>query len=114
MKADGNIFSSVGARADEVIEQLAGNSSCRLERIVSTGQATPAGEWYDQDDDEWVVMLTGAARLMFADGSELELSPGDYIHIPAHRKHRVEWTSPDTETVWLALHVTPSRCSPER
>lgn len=108
MVPDGNVFSSVGARADELIEQLAGNASCRLERIVSTGQTTPPGEWYDQDDDEWVVMLSGAARLKYEDGSELQLSPGDFVFIPAHRKHRVEWTSPDRETVWLALHLARS------
>ncbi len=105
MSPDGNLFQSVGQQPGEVFEHLAGNSSCRLERIVSTGQATPPGEWYDQERDEWVVMLTGAARLSYEDGSELELKPGDYVHIPAHRRHRVEWTSPNQETVWLGLHL---------
>ena len=104
MDVDGNIFAPVGKQAEEVLEQLAGNGACRLERIVSTGQVTPPGEWYDQERDEWVVMLSGAARLQYEDGVALTLAPGDYVHIPAHRRHRVAWTSPNEETVWLAMH----------
>lgn len=91
--------------AEEVFEELLRGSQFRMERIISSGQATPKGEWYDQESDEWVVLLTGAARLRFADGDrEIEFQPGDYINIPAHRRHRVEWTDPEQTTVWLALH----------
>jgi cupin 2 domain-containing protein len=96
------------ADSDEVFEELLRGGAFRLERIVSTGQATPPGEWYDQELDEWVVLLSGAARLRFeGDQRDLKLQPGDHLHIPAHRRHRVTWTDPTRETVWLALHFQP-------
>lgn len=100
-----NLFDPVQSdMADEWVETLAGDKQVRIERIVSTGHASPAGFWYDQDEHEWVVVLQGAARLRFADESEARpLGPGDHVLIPAHRKHRVEWTSPDEPTVWLAV-----------
>ena len=77
----------------------------RLERIVSHGQATPPGEWFDRDRDDWVVLLRGGAGLLFEGESESQvLRPGDYLLIPAHARHRVEWTASDEPTVWLALH----------
>ena len=77
----------------------------RIERIVSTGQASPPGFWYDQDWGEWVVLLSGAARLRLAEEAEARrLAPGDWVDIPAHCRHRVEWTDPDQPTVWLAVH----------
>src|SRR5262249_42600738 len=77
----------------------------RLERIVSLGQMTPPGEWLDQDRAEWGILLRGAARPLLAGGrSARELKPGGYVNIPAHCRHRVEWTMPDEPTVWLALH----------
>ena len=89
----------------EIIQVLLTTAHCRLERIVSTGQATPPGEWYDQDTHEWVALLSGGAGLRFEDEAETRvLAPGDYLLIPAHRRHRVEWTDPETPTVWLALH----------
>jgi len=102
-----NLFTDLPAELSvERIEQLlAGDGPWRLERIVSTGQATPPGEWYDQPRDEWVVLLSGAAGLRFADThGETRLTPGDWLRIPAHRRHRVEWTARDETTVWLALH----------
>ena len=75
----------------------------RLERIVSTGHVTSAGQWFDQDANEWVAVLRGRA----ASGGRiraLRAGPGDYVLILAHRRHRVEWTDPDEPTVWLALH----------
>ena len=84
---------------------LAERPGVRIERIVSTGQASPPGFWYDQDWGEWVVLLSGAARLRFADEDEpRHLGPGDWVDIPAHCRHRVEWTDPDQPTVWLAVH----------
>jgi cupin 2 domain-containing protein len=77
----------------------------RLERIVSAGHATSPGQWYDQDTNEWVVVLSGRAGLRFEDESEPRvMGRGDYVLITAHRRHRVEWTDPDEPTVWLALH----------
>lgn len=105
MTPDGNLFASIPRDTDkELFETLLDTTPLRLERIVSTGQSTPADEWYDQDRHEWVVLLSGRARLVFDDDSSLELSSGDFLNIPAHKRHRVDWTSPDEETVWLALH----------
>jgi cupin 2 domain-containing protein len=91
------------ARAGERVERLAGNGAVRIERIVSNGQASPEGFWYDQDEAEFVVVLAGAARLMFADGEVVPLGPGDWVDIAPHRRHRVDWTDPDRPTVWLAV-----------
>jgi len=91
--------------SSEIFETLLRTEHFRLERIISSGQATPPGEWYDQDTNEWVVLFSGSAGLIF-EGEEVKriLKPGDYIHIPAHRRHRVEWTDPNEKTVWLAVH----------
>ena len=104
-----NMFAEVpGTLPEERFEELVRGSRFRLERIISTGHITPAGQWYDQDHDEWVVVLRGAARLRFEHEAELvSLRPGDYLLIPAHCPHRVEWTDPSEPTVWLALHFTP-------
>ena len=100
----GNLFASVPADLPaELSELIANNGDVRIERIVSKGHMSPDGFWYDQDEDEWVVLLSGAARLQLEGESELELAPGDYMLIPAHCKHRVNWTTPDQETVWLAI-----------
>ncbi|MCK9374941.1 MAG: cupin domain-containing protein [Syntrophobacterales bacterium] len=90
---------------EEILEVIQENGSFRLERIVSAGQATAPGAWYDQDTHEWVALLSGSAALRFEDEPEPRvLRPGDYLLIRAHRRHRVEWTDPDRPTVWLALH----------
>ena len=90
----------------EYITALLTTPNVRIERIVSTGQASPPGFWYDQDEAEWVVLLTGSAGLRFNSESEVrELKPGDYLHIEAHARHRVEWTHPSEPTVWLAVHI---------
>jgi cupin 2 domain-containing protein len=90
---------------EEVIEILLQTSYFRLERIVSAGQASPPGFWYDQDAPEWVALLSGGAQLLFeGDPEPIALKPGDFLLIPAHRRHRVEWTDPEEKTVWLALH----------
>ena len=94
------------ARA-EYFETLLETSSFRVERIVSCGQATPEGEWYDQSEDEWVVVVSGRARLRLEDPQELiTLARGDMILIAANRRHRVEWTSTEEATIWLAVHLT--------
>ena len=101
-----NLFSDLAASRDaEQFTDLLAATGLRLERIVSLGQATPPGEWLDQERAEWVVLLRGAARLLFEGASDVrDLRPGDYVTIPAHCRHRVEWTAPDEPTIWLALH----------
>jgi cupin 2 domain-containing protein len=92
------------ARAGEVAEAILAVPGLRIERIVSLGQASPPGFWYDQPEAEWVVLLAGAARLRFADADDdLVLGPGDWVHIRAHRRHRVAWTDPGQPTIWLAV-----------
>ena len=93
------------AGLDEDVTTLLRTGGARLVRIVSTGQATPDGEWYDQDDNEWVVVLRGSAGLRIEGEDDVRvLSAGDYVDIPAHIRHRVEWTDAAEPTVWLALH----------
>ncbi|BAP55680.1 cupin [Thioploca ingrica] len=100
-----SIFASLIQSEQEIIEKLLTHTHFTLERIVSTGQATPAGQWYDQEQDEWVILLSGSAGLLFAEENIIRvLHPGDYIHIKAHQRHRVEWTDSSQPTVWLALH----------
>jgi len=91
------------ASSGEVVEHLAGGGEVRIERIVSHGEVSPGGFWYDQDEAEFVLLLAGAARLRFEDGEVIALGPGDWIDIAPHRRHRVDWTNPDQPTVWLAV-----------
>jgi cupin 2 domain-containing protein len=101
-----NFYASVLAETDqEVCETVLDHDHFRLERIVSDGHATPEGQWFDQAQDEWVLLLKGSAGLrMEGDAEPIPLGAGDYLLIPAHRKHRVEWTSRTESTFWLALH----------
>jgi cupin 2 domain-containing protein len=93
------------ALSSEVFDTIAESGAVRIERIVSNGQATPVGEWYDQERDEWVLVLAGSAGLLFKDSKEPQhLGTGDHILIPAGCRHRVAWTDPDVKTVWLAVH----------
>lgn len=88
---------------DEQFTTLLNTSNVRIERILSHGHASPDGFWYDQDQHEWVIVLSGSARLQFEDHI-IEMNPGDSVNIPAHTKHRIEWTVPDQPTTWLAVH----------
>jgi len=90
---------------EELVQTLINAGSVRIERIVSDGHASPDGFWYDQDQHEWLMLIKGGARLLF-EGEEqpVRMSTGDWLNIPAHKKHRVEWTTPDEATIWLALH----------
>ena len=100
-----NLFADIPATLpDELFQTLLQTPAFRVERIVSRGHASPEGFWYDQDADEWVVLLAGAARLRFEGGEPVDLAPGDHVHIPARQRHRVEWTDPARPTVWLAVH----------
>ena len=92
------------AHAAEHVVTLLTRPGLRVERIVSLGQTSPPGFWYDQKEGEWVLLLAGAARLRFADEPESRLlAAGDSLDIAPHRRHRVDWTDPTTPTVWLAL-----------
>ena len=86
----------------ELVTTLLDTADVRIERIISHGHASPADFWYDQPQAEWVIVLKGAARLQFEDGM-VELKVGDFINIPAFKKHRVDWTTPDEPTVWLGV-----------
>ncbi len=88
---------------EEVFTTLHEAPNIRIERIISRGHASPEGFWYDQPQHEWVILLHGAARLRFED-EEIELELGDFVNIPAHKKHRVEWTASEGPTIWLAVH----------
>ena len=101
-----NLFAATpGSVPDELFQTLLQTAAFKVERIVSAGQRTPPDQWYDQDRHEWVILLRGKAGLLFeGDGEPTVLRPGDYILIPAHRRHRVEWTDLTEKTVWLALH----------
>jgi cupin 2 domain-containing protein len=102
----GNLLGDLPARLDaEQISALITSVHLRIERIVSTGQASPPGFWFDQDWAEWVLVVAGSAGLLFEGESEPRvLQAGDYLLIPAHRRHRVAWTDVEHPTVWLAVH----------
>lgn len=105
-----NIFDLPPSLPDkELFESLVSNDKISIERIISTGQTTPPGEWYDQDRDEWVILLQGAASLTFDAGRQIKLVAGDYLFIPAHQKHRVEYTSSNPPCIWLAVHGNMSK-----
>ena len=100
-----NLFQDIPPpRAEEFFETLAKSGAVEIERIVSSGHSAPAEGWFEADRREWVALLRGAARLEFEDGRELLLGPGDWLEIPARCRHRVAWTDPERETVWLAVH----------
>ncbi len=105
--SDGNLLSGLPSQpvVDEMVETLLERPGVRIERIVSTGQATPAGEWLDQASDEWVMVVAGRARLSIeSEARDRELGPGDFVFLPAHCRHRVAWTDAEKPTVWLAIH----------
>ena len=101
-----NLFSDVSPDAgEERIDALLNRPGLRIERIVSTGQSSPDGFWYDLDEAEWVLLVAGAAGLQFEDEEDVRaLRPGDHLLIPAHRRHRVAYTASDAPTIWLAVH----------
>ena len=98
---------------EEIFEELLRTPSFRMERIVSSGQASPPGFWYDQEEDEWVALLQGEAALEFEDGSADKLRSGDWVFLPAHMRHRVASTSKEPPCIWLAVFGSP-RSAPER
>jgi cupin 2 domain-containing protein len=99
-----NLLTSLPNHIDhEQVEELLSQPNVKIERILSKGQISPETGWYDQDKNEWVVVLQGAGDITFDDGDKVRLQPGDHLNIPAHRRHKVSWTDPDSVTVWLAV-----------
>lgn len=100
-----NIYKDIpGNLSEEVTEILLKTNIIRIERIISNGQSSPDQFWYDQEENEWIIVLKGKAELLFETGNEIvNLVEGDYLNIPSHKKHRVQWTIPGTETIWLAI-----------
>ena len=100
-----NIFKDIPpTQKDEFFENILSKGGLKIERIVSKGHISPEFGWYDQDSDEWVIVLEGEAVLSFEEGEDIRLKKGDFINIPAHTKHRVSWTTKSEETIWLAIH----------
>jgi cupin 2 domain-containing protein len=101
----GNLFlHPAGPLEEELVDIVARGSALRIERIVSMGQVTPPGHWYDQEQDEWVCLVQGHAEVSFEQGLKRVLHPGDWLLIPARQRHRVERTSSEPPCIWLAVH----------
>jgi cupin 2 domain-containing protein len=108
-KLGGNIFAAVPTDlSDELVQTLIRASGIRIERIVSQGHTSPQGFWYDQATHEWILLLAGAARLQFEGKEPVEMEIGSFFNIPAHQRHRVDWTDPAQPTIWLAIHYSDS------
>jgi cupin 2 domain-containing protein len=104
---DGNIFANLNINFEkEIFENIVQQKNVKIGRIISSGQATPPGEWYDQKQDEWAILIQGEADLLLeGDDKPMKLKAGDYIFIPAHRKHRVEMTKEGEASIWIAVHI---------
>ena len=89
---------------EELFETLVTSDAVQIERIISKGHTSPAGEWYDQQRTEFVLVLKGAGKLEFENGRVVSMEAGDWLEIPARARHRVAWTDEASETVWLAVH----------
>ena len=100
-----NIFANIPSQIkEELFEDIISKDGLKIEKIVSKGHTTKEFEWYNQKSHEWVIVLKGEAVLEFEDAEDIRLKEGDYLNIPAFTKHRVSWTKPDVETIWLASH----------
>ena len=103
----GNIFSSLpDVLEHELFEELLHDKNIKIERIVSQGHTSPENGWYDQKKNEWVIVLEGSGSILFENGVEVNLIKGDYLNIPAHTRHKVTWTDPNSITIWLAIHYS--------
>jgi cupin 2 domain-containing protein len=101
----GNIYKLIPETGkDEIFETLIKSGSVEIERIISHGHTSPESGWYDQEKSEWVIVFQGVAIIEFENNEKFEFKQGDFINIPAHRKHRVFWTDPNVKTIWLAIH----------
>jgi cupin 2 domain-containing protein len=88
----------------EVFETLHRTNNLHIERIISHGQVTPPGKWYNSESDEWVILIQGKATLEYDTGEFIQMVAGDYLLIPAYQKHRVTYTSKEPHCLWLAVH----------
>ena len=102
-----NLYADLPAvMKDESFQEILSRPSLKIERIVSRGHCSPEGFWYDQEGDEWVLLVQGSAGLeVEGDTAVIDRKPGDHVLIPAHRRHRVAWTSESEDTIWLAVHI---------
>lgn len=101
----GNIYAAIPQNLpEEVFETIVANKDVKIIRIISKGHTSPPSGWYDQDSNEWIMVLQGKALLAFEGEPSIYLHSGDYLNIPAHKKHKVQWTDTNVETVWLAVH----------
>lgn len=105
-----NLFKSIpDSVPQELVDVLAESAGVKIERIISDGHASPEGFWYDQEQDEWVLLLSGSAVLSIEKDSgieRVEMNPGDYLLLPAHQRHRVESTSATEKIIWLAVYFS--------
>lgn len=100
-----NLFAAIPeGLPEERFDEVVSGRGVTVERIVSRGHTSPDTGWYDQPRHEWVLVLKGQGVVAFENGESVTLAPGDHLTIPAHRRHRVAWTAPDEETIWLAVH----------
>lgn len=100
-----NLFAAIPeGLPEELFDEVVSGRGVTVERIVSRGHTSPDTGWYDQPRQEWVLVLKGQGVVAFETGESVTLGPGDHLTIPAHRRHRVAWTAPDEETIWLAVH----------
>ncbi len=100
-----NLFESLPETiSEELFTEILCADNVKIERIVSKGHTFPESGWYDQQDNEWVIVLKGEAKLSLKDSNEVHLVAGSHLNIPAHTEHKVTWTLPNTETIWLAVH----------
>lgn len=100
-----NIFQNIPLNIpEEIFETIIESSSIKVEKIISRGQKSPDNFWYDQDKNEWIIIIKGEARLQLENNQIIDLVEGDYLNILAHQKHHVVWTKPDNETIWLAVY----------
>jgi len=102
-----NIFEEIpGQIPEEIFETIVQASNIKIERIISKGHTTPSKSWYNQNFDEWVLIIQGAAKINFDNHSQpISLTKGSYLWIPAKQKHQVIWTPKDVTTIWLAIHI---------
>lgn len=90
--------------SEEYFEEIISSNQFKLERIVSERHKSPKDFWYDQEKDEFVMLISGSAEIQFENEPAVQMVKGDYLIIPAHKKHRVEKTDLIQQTIWLALH----------
>ena len=100
-----NIFNQIPKDLqDEIFEDIITTETLKIERIISNGHTSPKTGWYESKENEWVIVLKGEAVLSFENSEDVRLNAGDYINITAFTKHKVSWTMPNTETIWLTIH----------